>query len=473
MRLIDGDGSDLRLDVLKPVAFRSLLESFGKLHAWRSDNEGKPKLVQTRCAEDMAAALLACDRADLLPPVRGIVSNPIIAEVDGAAKVLARGYHPSGGGLLVTRGMTPATIPTDEAVAMLKSILEEFDFATPGDKSRALASCITPALRLGRWITGHIPADVAEADQSQSGKTYRQRLIFAIYGETPSLISRKDGGVGGMDESFSQALISGRPFVQFDNLRGKVDSQFIEAMLTADGNVGARVPHRGEVLVDARHFMLFLTSNGVETTRDLANRSSIIRIRKRTGYSFREYQEGDLLNHVRVNQSRYLGAVFAVIRAWVAAGRPIAKEVRHDFRQWAGALGWIVENIFHEAPLMDGHVSAQERVSNPALTWLRLVVLAIAKDQRLGEGLRAAGIAELCADHEIGIPGKHGDDDMARRKQVGIQLKSAFGDKLTLGIDGYRVERHEVEEFNADDGRNRLVKSYVVSIETAAPHNSA
>lgn len=473
MRLTSGEGGELRLDVVKPVAFRSMLESVGKLYAWRSDNRGNPKLVQTRCPEETAAALLACEKSELLPPVRGIVNNPVIANDNGNVRILTRGYHATNGGVLVTGGTTPSSMNTAEAVALLSALLSEFDFSTSGDRSRALASCITPALRLGGWIDGHIPADVAEADQSQSGKTYRQRIVFAIYGEKPYLISRKDGGVGGIDESVGEAIIAGRPFIQLDNLRGKLDSQYIEAMLTADGSMSIRVPHKGSVLVDTRHFMLFLTSNGVETTRDFANRSNIIRIRKREGYNFQAYPEGDLLAHVRANQSRYLGAVFAIIRAWAEAGKPTVRETRHDFREWAGALGWIVEHIFSAAPLMDGHQSAQQRVSSPALTWLRLVVLAVAKDQRLGEELRAATIVELCEEHEISIPGKHGDTEEALRKQAGTMLKRAFEDKTRLSIDGYQVERREAEEHSESEGRNRIAKSYVVTIETAQPPKTA
>ena len=88
-------------------------------------------------------------------------------------------------------------------------------------------------------------------------------------------------------------------------------------------------------------------------------------------------EEGDLLDHVRHWQDYYLGCVFAVIRAWHAHGQPRTKETRHDFREWAQIVDWIVQNIFQTVPLMDGHQQAQERVSNPALVWLRSVVLAV------------------------------------------------------------------------------------------------
>lgn len=92
------------------------------------------------------------------------------------------------------------------------------------------------------------------------------------------LIAARKGGVGSVEESFAEALIKGKPFIQLDNFRDKMDSQYIESFLTAEGSFPARVPHRGEVQIDPQRFLVLMTSNGVESTRDFANRSSIIRI---------------------------------------------------------------------------------------------------------------------------------------------------------------------------------------------------
>src|SRR5690349_550191 len=103
----------------------------------------------------------------------------------------------------------------------------------------------------------------------------------------------------------------------------------------------ARIPHQREVLVNPRRFLIQLSSNGVEATRDLANRSSIVRIRKRPGYVYR-----DTLGELVSRQSYYLGCVFAVVRALVEAGKPRTSCTPHDFREWAGTLDWVVQNVF-------------------------------------------------------------------------------------------------------------------------------
>lgn len=280
------DDGRIYLSVIHPPAFRSRIEVFGQLFVWRVGAHGGAVLKPTTCPEETAKALMATKEAsEHLPRVSNVVSCPVALEAGGSLVIIGKGYHSANGGIIVTHGETPPEIEIGEATSALAGLLAEFDFQSPGDRSRALASLISPALKLGDFIKDFVPADVAEADQSQSGKTFRQRIGCAIYNEKPALIAARKGGVGSVDESFAQALIGGRPFLQFDNFRGKFDSPYIEAFMTADGSFSARVPHCGEVQIDPSRFLVLMTSNGVDSTRDFANRSSIIRIRKRVGFA--------------------------------------------------------------------------------------------------------------------------------------------------------------------------------------------
>jgi Bifunctional DNA primase/polymerase, N-terminal len=460
MELMPSDNGILNLDVVKPAAFQSRVEHYGKIMVWRAGANGESVLKPTICPQEKAQALLeTLEAKKYLPRISTIINSPVMIEKDGLS-VLPSGYHPENGGIFVTGGETPPEIPAEEAVKALQELMAEFSFQTRGDQSRALAHLITPALKMGGFLTGFVPADVAEADQSQSGKTYRQRLTCAIYKEMPRIIARREGGVGSVDESFSQALIAGRPFIQFDNFRGKFDSQFIESFMTATGSFPARVPHRGEVMVDPTRFFLLLTSNGVETTRDLANRSSIVRIRKRLGVVFKHYPEGDLLQHVAARQAYYLGCVFSVIRLWVEYGKPRTTSTDHDFRDWAQTLDWIIQNIFHAAPLLEGHRGAQERVSNPALNFLRLVALEVQQANKLEETLLASDIVDVCEDGAIDIPGLGAGGHANASRRVGILMRKAFGDTDPIEVDGFTITRSVRSQMRADGGGSYEQKSY-------------
>lgn len=464
--LVSRDDGLLALEILRPAAARSFFEKFGRLFAWRSGADSGPVLKPATCPEAMADALLQSEEAGkALPRVEGLMNCPIIREVDGELSVAGRGYDKTTR-ILVTGGTMPPVVESKDAVAALLALFADFDFQSAGDKARAVASLISPALKAGGFLKKRVPADVAEADQSQSGKTYRQKIIAALYNERVSLVTNRAGGVGSIDESLSQALVAGRPFIQFDNFRGRFDSQHLEAFMTAEGSFPCRVPHRGEVTVPPENYFVFLTSNGVDTTRDFANRSNIIRIRKKAaGFAFTKFPEGDLMDRVRKWQGYYLGCVFAVIREWSAKGKPRTNETRHDFREWVQVLDWIVQNVLGLGPVMDGHQQAQERVSNPALVWLRSVALAVDQTGELGRELTATEIFNLCDSNGITIPGlREGGDEDKAKKVIGSIMAKLFRDSDTLDVDGYQVVREEryVVRENGNDGGGFKSKTYTV-----------
>jgi hypothetical protein len=363
--------------------------------------------------------------------------------------------------LLVLDGEAPEEVPLDDAFQSLKGLLAYFDFVTQSDLSRALASFLTPAMKMGGLLQGHVPITVAEADESQSGKGLLQKMLAAIYGETPSIAVLKRGGVGGADESFFEKLVNGRPFIQLDNYRGVLDSPALESFLTADRCFPCRIPLVREIEVDPSRFFILLTSNGVETTRDLANRSNIVRIRKRHGIDF-----PDTLSEIRSRQPYYLGCVFAIIREWHRLGKPQTNETRHDFRGWCRPLDWISQNLWRLPPLMDGHQSAQERVSNPALTFLRKIAVEVGRAGSIGVPLSASEIYDLAERANLEIPGlgKNGVLDEERGKRIiGIKFAPLFKDAAVIDLDGLTVTRKE-ESRSRSGGGNYSVNTYTFGL---------
>jgi hypothetical protein len=184
-----------------------------------------------------------------------------------------------------------------------------------------------------------------------------------------------------------------------------------ESFLTEDV-YSARAPYREPVEIDPCRVVVMLTSNKADVTPDLANRASCVRLLKQTeDYRFKAYPEGDILEHVRAAQPRYLGAVFAVISAWYAAGRPRTTETRHSFRPWAQTLDWITCNLLDAGPLLEGHRETQARMTSPVLNWLRDVALDVIRARQMGAWLRAGDLVDLLAETGTETPGlpEHAD----------------------------------------------------------------
>lgn len=454
------EGSEA-LSPLRANAFRSRIEEDFQLLAWRLP-KSEPLLKPARCPKDIAEAFLESNPAiDFLPGITLLVSCPILVECEGKLVVLNKGFHEENGGVYVERRVGITELAIKEATENILELLSDFDFTSESDKSRAVANFISPALRFGGLLEADFPLDLSEADESQAGKTYRQKLVCAIYGEVPYIIARRENGVGSLDESISCALLSGRPFICFENVRGIMDSQILESALRGHGYVNARVPHRGEVQLSTKRICWQLSSNQGSTTRDLANRSVITRIRKRSaGHEYKIFPEGDLLAHVQRNCGVYLSSVFAVVQEWYKAGKPKTSDSRHDFREWSQPLDWIVHNLFGLPPLLDGHREEQARISDPYLNWLRDVAIAVSQAGKLNEGLRPAELVDLSVARGVSIPGRsrHPNEE-GQQMLAGRILIKIFGDGDTINVGGFQVSHTPSSEYDPAQ-RKELVRHY-------------
>lgn len=341
----------LDIVAVKPDRFPSAIEVLGLILKWTKP-KNKWVLSPSHCSEALAKQLLAASAArEILDTISMIVKCPIIVQgKDGKIRILSRGYHAFGGGIVVTQGIEPPDVPLVEAIDSLLELLCDFQFETPSDIKRALAMMLTPALLWGGFLKDAcIPLFLVEANDSQAGKGYLLHLLAAIYGETLIPRAPRKGGVGSFDEDFSSALFKGHPLIMFDNLRDQLDSPHIESFLTARGSFSVRTPHRAAVDIDVRNYILMATSNNFKTTTDLENRLLRLRILKRpSSHRFKSFGGKDVLPYVQEHQSYYLGCVFSVVRHWIENGRPRTKEARHSFREWAQTLDWILQNVFKD-----------------------------------------------------------------------------------------------------------------------------
>ena len=463
------DESGSATQVVDKAAAQSRFEKYARfVKPGRAAGQALP--TPTNIDESIATKYLKSEACrDLLPRLNGVLQCALLVEKNGQLHRVVEGYDEATG-LLIANGKPPERMSLEYALDFLTFLVNDFDFVTPGDRSRAIASLITPALKLGRLIQGSIPVDVAEANASQSGKTYRQKLVAALYNQRLAVVTKKSGGVGSMEETFCDHLVKGRAFIQFDNVRGKLDSQLLESFLTASGPFSARIPHYGHLVIDSSQYIVFISSNGFEATKDLANRASIIRIRKREGFQYRSLGGMDVLQLTYLWQPMFMGAVFAVVEEWFRQGKPRTNETRHDFREWAQSLDWIVQNIFHEKPLMEDHDVAKERASSPQLSFMRNVAVRLSERGKLGTSMSASDLADFCLDEDIDMPGLTADNQTVEegRKQIGRIMSKLLGEKTELLFDQFRMVREKEKVFTSA-GNDQMLHRYTITNANPAP----
>ncbi|MEM9446613.1 MAG: hypothetical protein AAGA18_14815 [Verrucomicrobiota bacterium] len=427
------------LATIDPHAFRSRIESYVRVVKQKKD-----KKVQAVCPDTTAKALMKSQEArEILPNISSVVNCPILTYNQEEVKILELGYHPECGGVFITKEVEVPEVLFSEAKEAIESLFAEFDFQSEADKSRAIACLLTPALKMSGLIKGSIPLQIIEADHSQAGKGYQQKIVCAVYNDNPRVVTQKKGNSpGSLDESLANALVKGSPFIQLDNIRGRVDSPMLEAFMTASGSFGCRTPYKAEIDVDPRRYNLMLTSNSAHLTKDMANRSNIVRIKKRCGYAYKKYPEGDLVDHVRANCGYFLGCVFSIIIEYIKQGTPRTKNTQHDFREWVQSLDWIVMNLFDLPSITEGHQKIQQDSVNSNDRFLREVAIALKKTGRLGIQVQASDIVGVANVANTEIPGLRenaSDEDAARR--VGMIMSQVFESTDRPQIDDFSVSR--------------------------------
>jgi hypothetical protein len=447
VRLHDLEGTDYRLSPLTSKELPSFSQKFFRFHRkeWKKNGDEILDLPRNFKPADALAILGCSDAVELLHKISKELSFP---PIDQEGNVLASGYH-SEHELLVTSKVSLQKITVERAAPLLLDLFSDWRFATPADLSRAIAALLAPLFRFGVNIKPSLvmPLFMVEADHSHTGKGHLVSMISEIYGEQVSLITQRKGGVGSLDESFNKALLDGRPFISFDNLRGKMDSTALEAFVTANGKFSVRAL-RTDGVVDSRNFVIYATSNQFEVTPDLANRICVIRVRKQpAGYKWKEWPEGSLLSHIKENRELYLGAVAAVMGSWVQDGMQ-SLECQHPQREWAESMNWVVQRIFGLPPLMETHANFASTKETSLSVFLTEFGNSL---EDLDGPFTAAGMIAHAESASIRLPvDTGGDKAKGKQLQLGGLLGEAFGSGDTLKVDGYYIDRSMTRQRRTD-----------------------
>lgn len=471
VEVIHGKDGEPYLQPLKATQLASEMELVARIVRVKGDELESTVLSGTQAQLIMDSSSFRNE----VPEITILSKSPVITMGANQQIRIITGYDKESGILSFAADLEE--VPLDAAVALILDLLSDFNFATPADRSRAIASLITPAFIFGQILKVRAPLSVVEADESQTGKGFLVKLIAAIYNHQPHAITQRKGGCGGIEESLNMRLVKGDSFISFDNIRGKLDSPALESFLT-ENHYLARIPFMAPMDIDPKRVVLFFTSNQCEMTKDLTNRSSLIQLRKQEpGYAFKSFPEGDVIDHILANNTRYYGAIVAIIKEWVLQGSQETKEDRHDFRRWARVLDWIVQHIMHLPPLMDGHRDTQRRLVNKQINWIRGVSFVILKKERQHIWLRTADIIDLIEDAEVSIPGLKDMDhiaDSALRNKILIAMGREIGlcfkgsRKIPIGddvideiiIDDIRVQRRVVVDVRGGTSGSIETKEY-------------
>ncbi|MEA3487057.1 MAG: hypothetical protein U9R20_05310 [Thermodesulfobacteriota bacterium] len=432
----------MQMHVVKPAEFCGIVEEFADIYKINVKGKEVPAVMPEQVAKQILANRVFKSQ---LPEIKNISACPVLVEKNGTLETVT-GYNPKVE--VYADGCPPENMNADEGVKIIREeVFKDYLFASPEDESRAAAMYLAPALLMGQVLTARPPVFVIEADIEGTGKGTLARGVSAVYSaKWSNIVQRKNGGVGSDDEALMAALDRGTGFILFDNRRGKFNSPYFESAAT-EPLIEIRLPYRGNISCDPTRTVFAFTSNGVEFNKDMARRLLVIRLNKQPQeYQFEKYTENSIEGYISANQQRFLGAVFAILKDWYKAGKPSTDETRHSFRPWVQPLDWIVQNLMGLPGLMGGHSETVERMSNPALQWVRDAALILTRNM-VFEWLPASGIADELNGEMEELPGLSSGDGLTDdnhiqvAKNIGRLMKKAFRDRDEITIDSFLIQR--------------------------------
>lgn len=460
-KILDKDGENNLVPMTPPILQTVLFDEMTVMQ-WPGRSNAPIPVASTEIKDPTLKTILGGIYVERhLRSITVVARTPYLVFVNGELVQLKRGYNPVRGGIYVTGESEPVEVSIDEAATSLAALFCDFNFATPSDKSRAIAAVLCAVLRLA-GVFERSPFLAYEADESQAGKTKLWNMTTAIVGQRYGNVVPKKGGVGSLDEQIMERLVDGYTCILLDNMRGKLDSPYFESCLTPEaGDNSARIAGVRSSDVDPRPVLFGLTSNGVELTRDAANRGLMTRIRKRPGdYQFRIWTDASgkpvgVREHIQSRQAYYHSCANSIVLHWKKNGAQQIPCTEHDFRECVGALDFMVRTYFKLPPLLDGHQSALDRTTKPGLSWVRTIALKAASEWYVVDWT-ASKIAERCIQDGVGIPGVTGEvETKVAAQQIGLAMASAFGSDNRIVIDGVVVTRTSEK-----DGHGGVLKLY-------------
>jgi hypothetical protein len=298
------------------------------------------------------AARIAIDVPDMLPnlrTLRGVVHTPIVRP-DGSL-LEPPGYDPATGllhlpepGLVVPRVPDrPTDSDVRDAVKLLLEMVDGFPFVSDHYRANYLGALLTPLLR--SLTPPPYKLHAIEAHQPGSGKTLLAQLARLIHGGVFRAELPEDDAELRKQITAILSVTTG-PVVILDNVAGTLKSSTLAGLLTTDvwddRPLGSTAWTRG-----TNDRIWTVTGNNISIGGDLPRRT--IRTVIDPGQPNPELRTGfaieNLETWVKERRGELLCALLTLVRAWVAAGKPLPPERASDsYAQWVRTVEGILGN---------------------------------------------------------------------------------------------------------------------------------
>lgn len=385
---------------------------------------------------------------------------------DGRIELLPEGYDPQSQILtLESEVKIDPKMPIDKAKMVFEEYFGELPFADP--RSKAVA--ITQALALfGMGLQKVEAARMGFMNRSNTQGGGKSLIAFAAI--TPSYGLPKNTAKAKDDELRKQidtSVLSGAPYLLFDNLKGHFENSLIEGLMTSPS-------HQARVMGTQRFasckvcFVLIITGNNLTVSKDFQRRLLQCDLFVEE-FDLNERTHRRDLNPVELNRpevrAEFLSALWALVRHWDEQSRPPAGTREKPFRiasfaEWSDIFGGIVQCAGYGNPL---EKPKDDQIAAPAEMHQRKLVELMCHDvngkadvdeTKLMKEYTFQEVVDCCVDNELftwmieGSAQQEGDKEW-------FKVTSKCASKLGLMLTNEMAGKNEKQRryYTLPDGR--------------------
>lgn len=309
---------------VREMSGQDLMVAFAGLSKWSRFDKRKGEWTAIDPCPRVCKLLAESWRFSRLKALNRTVTQPYLRP--DATVSSEPGYDPETGILGIFKGgdldfnLHPNRDDAEHAISILDDLLSECAFAAPEDRSAALSALLTAAVRPSLPIA---PMFHVMAHQPGSGKSYLCQLITALATSTPGSPVAFPRSNDACDKLLLSQLMKAPAVIEFDNLTDNLRPfDKLCSALTSESLEGRQLGHSRTLVVPTR--TLFLSSgNNVRPIEDMVRRCISIHLDPgMEAPAARIYKRPNLLDEVRRDRIKFIGAALTIVRAWVLAGQP-------------------------------------------------------------------------------------------------------------------------------------------------------
>ena len=333
---------------IEPMQEHAVFGLLARVADWVRETD--ESCIDTSPVKDVARDMLAYPD-EKLPPLDSVATTPLFG---AAADLITRpGYHRSERlWFAPEKDLQDLDIPgsptaqdIEEARSLLTDeLLVDFPFVDDSDRAHVVAAMLLPFVR--RMIDGCTPIHLVEAPTAGSGKGLLSNLVSIVatgrVSDGRTLASQDDEA----RKMLTAELSRGRPIILLDNTdeRKKLDCPSLASVVTAQTWTD-RLLGKTAMLTLPNRALWMVTGNNPSLSMEIARRCVRIRIDPRVDRPWQRsgFKHPVIVEWAQENRKRLVRAVLVLVRAWIAAGRPMCGQRLGSFERWSAVLGGILD----------------------------------------------------------------------------------------------------------------------------------